>query len=144
MSDDPLKRFSALVREIASNDQLRGIDWQKVDDILCRELIRLTTNHLSKTAAAVPARLRRKTHFTEAEKEQARRLVRDAVRRGTLPKPIHCERCSRQFTSYLLHAHHSDYSKPYKVTWLCVDCHGQEHATTPRVKIYNLRNHYPR
>ena len=65
------------------------------------------------------------------EKEKARELVADAIRRGELhPEP--CESCGiedkRTYDGRrLIHAHHDDYSKPLEVRWLCVDCHAFHH-----------------
>lgn len=58
------------------------------------------------------------------EKVKAREKVRSRVRRGAMvPKP--CARCG---STRKLEAHHSDYSKPYDVEWLCLKCHKKEHA----------------
>lgn len=55
------------------------------------------------------------------EKYQARQEVLKALRKGTLKKqPCSCGNKKVQ-------AHHSNYSKPLEVTWLCDDCHRDEH-----------------
>ena len=59
-------------------------------------------------------------------KGQARRLLREAVRWGKISKPEYCERCLYPAAKYHLHGHHTDYSKPLDVTWLCTFCHGAE------------------
>lgn len=51
-------------------------------------------------------------------------LVRRAVRLGTLSR-LSCERCGHPRT----HGHHSDYSKPLEVTWLCATHHRRVHTT---------------
>jgi hypothetical protein len=40
--------------------------------------------------------------------ERARRLLRDAVRRGRIIKPSSCERCGNAVERRLLHGHHRD------------------------------------
>ena len=55
-------------------------------------------------------------------KALARLAVRNALRRGELQKqPCQCGTTRVQ-------AHHSDYSQPLVVTWLCADCHRRKHA----------------
>jgi hypothetical protein len=56
------------------------------------------------------------------EKRAANIIVGNAIRDGKLiPKP--CARCGKKKT----HAHHEDYTKPFKVTWLCTKHHGERH-----------------
>jgi hypothetical protein len=60
-------------------------------------------------------------------KELARGRVGRAVRSGRLVKPALCEDCGAE--AYL-HGHHTDYSKPLEVVWLCVGrdgCHRKRH-----------------
>lgn len=63
--------------------------------------------------------------------ERARGSVRDAVLRGDLAVPAHCERCgvpNRRCSDgrRYLHAHHRDHAKPLDVQWLCARCHRAE------------------
>ncbi len=65
------------------------------------------------------------------EKEHARQIVADAIRRGDI-HPSPCEVCGEQDRrshdgKRLVQAHHDDYSKPLEVRWLCVDCHAFHH-----------------
>lgn len=60
---------------------------------------------------------RHKTRF------DARRAVRDAVKRGDLTR-LPCEKCGEAVSF----AHHPDYSKPLEVEWLCRPCHTAEHV----------------
>lgn len=57
-------------------------------------------------------------------KARAAYLMHDAIKEGKLIKPDHCEAC-------LIHCipqgHHSDYTKPLDVHWLCQTCHTKEH-----------------
>jgi len=45
------------------------------------------------------------------------------VKRGKIKK-LPCETCGDMFSQ----AHHSDYSKPLEVTWLCRKCHMKHHT----------------
>lgn len=56
----------------------------------------------------------------DRNKERARQLVYNAVRRGELQKqPCWCGAPGE--------AHHHDYSRPLDVDWLCKTHHGMEH-----------------
>lgn len=56
-------------------------------------------------------------------KHLARCAVRNAIVTGTL-SALPCQRCG---ITTKVHAHHDDYSKPLKVTWLCPTHHAQRH-----------------
>lgn len=61
---------------------------------------------------------------------RARNITMNAISQKILiPEP--CERCGFQGTATdgrsLVHAHHSDYSKPLQVNWICQRCHYKEH-----------------
>lgn len=60
-------------------------------------------------------------------KQKARRLLKQAVRRGRIVKPPHCEGCAATTPKSKLHGHHKDYSKPFVVEWFCNDCHAKHH-----------------
>ncbi len=57
---------------------------------------------------------------------QARNRLSAAVRRGAVVRPKECSRCGLR-PSFPLEAHHSDYTKPLKVRWLCINCHKRTH-----------------
>lgn len=63
------------------------------------------------------------------EKRKAHQIVYQAVKIGKLKKPLLCSRyiSSKEECGDKLHAHHSDYSKPLKVVWLCPLHHTREH-----------------
>lgn len=61
--------------------------------------------------------------------KRARWALAAAVKEGRLRKPESCERCGTKTPSRRLHGHHSDYSHPLSVTWLCTICHGAQHST---------------
>lgn len=62
--------------------------------------------------------------FTEKEKAHARYEVRGAIEKGFLVRPDICTLCGRDG---MIFAHHSDYSDPLNVDWLCRKCHGKLH-----------------
>ena len=55
-------------------------------------------------------------------KHRAQAKLRYAVKRGYLRR-LPCERCG----SPKSHGHHTDYSKPLVVKWLCARCHARAH-----------------
>jgi len=57
------------------------------------------------------------------EKVEARRLLRNAIRRGEVKRTVCCV-CSHPKVD----AHHEDYSRPYDVLWLCKIHHSRIHA----------------
>jgi hypothetical protein len=63
-------------------------------------------------------------------KIRARRALYNAVARGKVVKPDHCERCGQAVSGRKLHGHHHrGYEHPLDVQWLCTPCHGKEHRT---------------
>ena len=58
------------------------------------------------------------------EKSAAHDAVASALRAGSMLKPEACESCGE---ASQLDAHHSDYSQPLSVRWLCRKCHSAEH-----------------
>lgn len=60
------------------------------------------------------------------EKERARDVLKKAVRHGRIVKPACCEECGKPTPKRSLEGHHSDYTKPFQVRWLCRPCHGKQ------------------
>jgi hypothetical protein len=51
--------------------------------------------------------------------------VAQAIEKGVLERPSRCSKCGRKCKPQ---AHHDDYKKPLKVTWLCGSCHKRRHV----------------
>src|SRR5690606_6491213 len=67
----------------------------------------------------------KRSHERYPERYRARHLAYRARRSGKLvPEP--CEVCGRTD----VHAHHTDYSKPLDVVWLCPVHHGEAHRSS--------------
>ncbi len=70
----------------------------------------------------------RKIRQRQAEKFKDKYLARIKlnyeISKGNLIKPKNCSKCGKKKK---LDGHHSDYSKPLKVKWLCRQCHSQLH-----------------
>ena len=69
--------------------------------------------------------------YKNKEKDYARRKVQCAVNRGKLIRPDKCQRCKNESKlgkdgRSTIQAHHSDYSKPMDIEWLCAKCHRTE------------------
>lgn len=65
----------------------------------------------------------KRLRMASPEKYKARSAVANAVRDGRLTR-LACQVCGNPHSQ----AHHSDYSQPLEVTWLCFTCHRQEHG----------------
>ena len=69
--------------------------------------------------------------FSRVDKIQAKNILNRAVKKGILHRPTVCQRCGAapppaKDGRLQIHAHHSDYSKPLSVEWLCISCHYTE------------------
>lgn len=60
----------------------------------------------------------------QAKREGARVVMYKALKSGEISKPLYCEGCGKQRP---LEGHHSDYSEPLKIDWLCKKCHVDLH-----------------
>lgn len=68
-------------------------------------------------------------HRKSPEKYQAHQEVLKAIRKGTLIK-LPCQFCGIK----QVEGHHSDYSKPLEVVWLCSNCHRLLHKELKKRK----------
>jgi hypothetical protein len=81
--------------------------------------------HCSADCAVAAKRLHRNARqaaYREAhpERERAKLTLNNAIRAGNIRRCTRCEECGERG---FIEAHHSDYSRPYYVTWLCKSCH---------------------
>ena len=70
----------------------------------------------------------RQTHLPaeeRAKREAARIVIARGVKSGKIIKPEFCEDCGKADE---IQAHHSDYSQPLMVNWICKSCHNKTHA----------------
>lgn len=70
------------------------------------------------------------------EKRAAHNLVDSAIRSGRLTKPDACEICDRRLP---LAGHHTDYTEPLIVVWLCDECHKDVHRKSNAAYLEYLR-----
>lgn len=73
---------------------------------------------------------RTRTNFSPEQKAdkvvifRATKRITEAVRKGRIVKPAHCQKCPRDDGSRLYPIHHNGYDGPhaYDVIWLCGEC----------------------
>lgn len=71
------------------------------------------------------------TATMEKIKQQAKGKIQHAIRLGILVRPKTCSKCGKipppaKDGRSQIHGHHTDYSKPLQVVWICVNCHRSE------------------
>jgi len=69
---------------------------------------------------AANARAAKEWGARNPEKKRAQVAINNAVRDGRIIKPEACDICGQKAR---LHGHHTDYSEPLIVVWMCVRCH---------------------
>jgi hypothetical protein len=74
----------------------------------------------------IKAREEKKIYHKNLEKSRARGRLKMAVYRGKIIKPKNCVQCNVE--AKRIEAHHTDYSKPFEVLWLCTECHKRIHG----------------
>ena len=62
----------------------------------------------------------------------ARKKFSTAIQSGEIIRPDECSNCGAVGN---IHGHHTDYSKPLEVEWLCAKCHGKVHVIINEGKI---------
>ena len=87
------------------------------------ELVRMRRNGWD-----LPLR-RAATRSVPTTKDQARDQLVQAVRNGVIRRPARCESCGAERH---VDGHHTDYSRPLFVEWLCRSCHIAHHASERR------------
>lgn len=71
----------------------------------------------------------RKWRANNKRKVQVHNIVNTAIRNGELVRPEYCSKCH---SPAKVEAHHTDYSRPFYIHWLCHDCHTELHKK-PRI-----------
>lgn len=66
----------------------------------------------------------RPTYKEFRQRIKAVAILKTRLRKGFIERPSQCEECKK--TNKIIYAHHPDYSKPYKIMWLCPKCHGKK------------------
>lgn len=89
-----------------------------------RESVRRSMRKLLSTpeGRAIHAAHARKYRAAHPETEKAHHAINHKIESGKILRPA-CEHCSAASAQ----AHHTDYSKPEMVVWLCKLCHEAEH-----------------
>lgn len=64
-------------------------------------------------------------------KAKCRSIFYKAVRAGLISKPYKCSICENTKN---IHGHHTDYTQPFKVTWVCRSCHYKIHSGKLEIK----------
>lgn len=77
----------------------------------------------SDAGKAAHKRAHEKYYTRNKEKRYAHTALGNAVRDGRIKK-MPCEVCG---STYRIHGHHDDYSKPFEVVWLCSKHHSERH-----------------
>ena len=110
---------------IADVAEFYGITRQAMHDILKRRGVECRSN----------LRHGKDNHFYRGTKasDKAQNLLEKAMEKGVVQRQTHCQECGStgEFKDgrTMIQAHHTDYSKPLEVMWLCQKCHHQWHKT---------------
>lgn len=68
-----------------------------------------------------------KSTIKHLDKQKARILLNSQVKRRLVIRPNTCNVCQKKKKT---EAHHTDYTKPLMVTWVCRQCHFDLHKIT--------------
>jgi type II secretory pathway component PulK len=110
------------------------LGWQKEYNITHRkerQAYASKPENLARTKAirGTPERRKRQceqakaSHVRYPEKRKARQILNNAIRAGRIQRQP-CVDCN---STVRVQGHHTDYSKPLEVVWLCGSCHGKRH-----------------
>ncbi len=87
-------------------------------------------------ARALGVSRQRANQILNPEKHAARGKLYQAIKRGKVSRPNQCGRCRKR--AKRIEGHHSDYTKPLEVQWVCPPCHAVVHPHFERA-IARLR-----
>lgn len=124
--DKPLKRFNQTVKLSQQHTCTRQCASQ------------LTNEQRRCEPTTVNAENTRRDKNRYPEKNEARELVRRAIKTGRLILPGECEYCFRD--DQLLEAHHPDHTRPFFLSFFCKECHA--FADTQSDKLEDLATDY--
>lgn len=84
-------------------------------------------NHTSPTllGRALGVSRQRAEQLLHHDRHRARAILSKTIATGVIQRPLLCSRCGIEEPH--LNAHHSDYTKPLEVDWLCLICHKAHH-----------------
>lgn len=90
---------------------------------------RICREHMKRARIKNPEKFKERERLfsikrTDKFKRSARYLLNYSVRRGEVIRPNSCENCNKIGK---VNGHHTDYSTPLKVEWLCNMCHAKRH-----------------
>jgi hypothetical protein len=125
------KRRVRRMQGAATRDERARRRAAAITEGLLRSLERQVVQALTRRAAPCThskrpnkgARARYEAKRRHTLQRRARRALYEAIRKGLVVKPSTCARCGAEPPPRELHGHHSDYSKPLDVEWLCHYCH---------------------
>lgn len=83
-------------------------------------------------ASRRPAVYVRRFKSANPEKVRAQRVLAAAIRRGDMVRPASCLSCDSVCRP---DAHHTDYTKPLRVEWVCRRCHRRNDAERQRREV---------
>jgi len=143
---DPNTKLCIYCGLVKNKDQF-GRDKTKKDKLhkYCKTCIKVTSSlyyyHNKKRNRPIVAIY----HCKYPLRVHANKLAAKAEKEGKLISPNICEDCGIE--DFSLHKHHTNYTEPLNVTWLCNSCHLARHKPKERVKIIDpdtQRNNHSR
>ena len=102
-----------------------------VSDPTVKETVRQYYWEWTRTPRGREAQRKNKERYTERypEKIHARNILHGAILACKITRPAACSECNKPCEP---NGHHSDYTKPLEVIWLCRECHTELHNNDPR------------
>tara|TARA_Y100000296_G_C5180060_1_gene263683 strand:- start:16855 stop:17454 length:600 start_codon:yes stop_codon:yes gene_type:complete len=115
--------YSAL-RRIKDPDLVKKIE--KKSRLKRREKLRLISSEYRMKNKEKIKETRNSYNAKFPLKKECIRILKNLRRRKDFVRPVRCEVCSAK--GCRIEGHHSDYLKPYDISWLCVPCHNNWHT----------------
>lgn len=105
-------------------EQLRRASYLRNREAIISSAKEWRKRNPEKAAAIIKAKAKR-----EPERRRARGALKKAVYDGRIAKPTVCSLCNtNKKERRFIHGHHSDYDRPFAVTWVCARCHPSLHG----------------